>query len=82
MGFTTVAARIGSTAAAWIAQGLQPISDWLPFIVLGVPSIVGFFIGFPLPETKTKKKDINETYKELENVGKENTAYINEKDGP
>ena len=43
MGLTAVAGRVGSTAAPWIAQGLKPIAGWLPFVVLGVPAVVGFF---------------------------------------
>ena len=58
MGLTAVAGRVGSTAAPWIAQGLKPIAGWLPFVVLGVPAVLGFFLGLSLPETKKKNSSI------------------------
>ena len=54
IGFTTVAARIGSAAAPWVVKGLKPIGNWFPFVVLGVPSTIAFVIGLWLPETKQK----------------------------
>ena len=76
MGYTAVTARIGSTAAPWIAQGLKGLKgtgDWLPFVVLGVPSIVGFFIGFSLPETK-KKSAVGPSNELQEKSSEQNTG--------
>ena len=79
MGFVAVTARIGSTAAPWIAQGLRPTADWLPFVVLGVPSVLGFFVGWPLPETKEKNSSTVgpsvENGLEMDPKGVENSAY-------
>ena len=79
MGFLAVAGRIGSTSAPWIAQGLKPIATWLPFVMLGAPSILGFFVGFSLRETKVKKNLVNDSNGSM-NLGELNHQYdIDEK---
>ena len=60
MGFTNVCSRIGSAAAPWIAKGLQPVAPWLPFVALGVPSMVAFFVGLFLPETKENVSKVHD----------------------
>lgn len=75
MGFTTITARIGSTAAPWVVKGLEPIATWCPFLALGVPAIVGFFLGTVLPETRENKcQDTNDATE----VGLDNVACNND----
>ena len=76
MGFLAVAGRIGSTSAPWIAQGLKPIATWLPFVMLGAPSVVAFFVSFSLRETKMKKNLVKDSNGSM-NLGEPNNQYDN-----
>lgn len=55
MGYTQIAARLGATGSPWVVKGLKPLGAIVPFIVIGVPTIIGSFLGCWLPETIAKK---------------------------
>ena len=47
-----VAARIGASSAPFIGQGLKPFGLSVPFVVMGIPSIIAAITGLYLPETQ------------------------------
>lgn len=60
VGFVMVCARLGTTSVPWLVRGLKNYGYWCSFVALGVPAIIGFFIGFVLPETKKKEPKIED----------------------
>ena len=60
MGVLQVSSRIGSSSSPWVANGLKVFFPWLPFLVMGITSLLGAFLGFCLPETMdTTLKETN-----------------------
>ena len=55
MGLLQIAARIGATSAPWVVNSLALVRKYVPFMVLGVPLVVGAVFGMWLPETKVNK---------------------------
>ena len=56
-----MSARIGSAASPWVI-GLEIFGAWIPFVVIGVLSLIGAAVGLVLPETKgTVMKETTDT---------------------
>ena len=55
-----VVGRFGTLAGSWVIQGLTPYGIYVPFVVLGVCSVMASLFGLLLPETKKKMKLDNE----------------------
>ena len=58
MGTLQVAARIGATSAPWVVNGLTAFGPSVPFVVMGIPPLVGSILGMWLPETKDVKPKV------------------------
>ena len=52
MGMMQVSARVGSAMSPWVVMELGKFGKWIPFVVVGVISLLGAAIGCMLPETK------------------------------
>ena len=46
-----VAIRIGGSAAPWIAQYLNKYGEFVPFLVMGILSLISALLCFKLKET-------------------------------
>lgn len=55
MGILQISSRIGAAAAPWVAKGLKGVSQYAPFLVMGVSSLIAVFSMIILPETKGTK---------------------------
>lgn len=61
MGIMQVSARIGSSSAPFVADGLIRVNRGAPFILMGALSFVSSIIAFKLEETKGKDVDESES---------------------
>ena len=52
MGILQVSARVGSAASPWVVNGLAAVGEWIPFVVIGIVTLVGAAVALLLPETK------------------------------
>ena len=55
MGLLQISSRIGAAAAPWIAKGLKSFHKSVPFLVMGISSLIAAFLMLTLPETKGQK---------------------------
>ena len=52
MGFLQVTCRIGAATSPWVAKGLKKFNETVPFITMGVVTLIAGGFLFFLPETK------------------------------
>ena len=55
MGLLQISSRIGAAAAPWIAKGLKSFHKSVPFLVMGISSLIAAFLLLTLPETKGQR---------------------------
>ena len=55
MGLMQISSRIGSAASPWIAKSLKSVHKSVPFLVMGINSLIAAFLLFTLPETKGQR---------------------------
>ena len=52
MGFLQITSRIGSASSPWVAKGLKSVHNAVPFVFMGVTSIIAAGLCMLLPETR------------------------------
>lgn len=55
MGLLQISSRIGAAGAPWVAKALQNVHKSVPFLVMGVSSLIAALLLVVLPETKGAK---------------------------
>lgn len=78
MGFVVLCSRVGSGIVPWIVGELNVYGSWCSFVALGIPSFIGFFVGFPLNETKCTGTVENVTSVNGSGEIDNNTIFVNE----
>ena len=55
MGLLQISSRIGAAVAPWAAKSLKSVHKSVPFLVMGISSLIAAFLLLTLPETKGQK---------------------------
>ena len=55
MGITQISTTAGAAVAPWAAKSLKSVHKSVPFLVMGINSLIAAFLLLTLPETKGQR---------------------------